>query len=115
LIYLFIAKVIFILSELESVLLFQQTLTLNFTLTNWTTLFGSITFDSTQQRSFTYSFIGRQCNGSWTILKTINSAFTSVDIVSDTCFNYPSPDISTAENNGKLILMNNKTNFLFNY
>jgi len=95
------------LSELESVLLFQQTSTLNFTLTNWTTLLGSITFDSNQQRSFTYSFIGRQCNGSWTILKTITSTFTSVDIISNSCFNYPNGDTSTADNSGKLMFMNN--------
>jgi hypothetical protein len=94
------------LSELESVELFQQTLTSNLTLTNWSTLFGSITFDSNQQRSFTYSFIGRQCNGTWAILKTINSAFTYNDAGLNQCINYPNNDITTTVDNGKLILMN---------
>jgi hypothetical protein len=107
-------QVIFILSELESVQLFQQTLASNFSLTDVSTSFGPITFDTTQQRSFTYSFIGRLCNGSWTILKTINSTFTNLDTNLNTCINYPNGDIIVTEDIGKLILINtHKTLFVF--
>ncbi len=81
--------------------LFQQTLPSNLTSTTLTTLFGSITLDSNLQRSFTYSFIGRQCNGSWTVLKTFNSTFTSVDTNLNTCINYPNSDIVVTEDSGK--------------
>ena len=92
----------FILSELESVQLFQQTLPSNLTSTNWVTSFGSITFDSTQQRSFIYSIIGPQCNGSWTILKSIvNSVFTNLDTSLITCISYPGGDITVTEDTGE--------------
>jgi hypothetical protein len=81
--------------------LFQQTLPSNLTSTTWTTLFGSITFDSNIQRSFIYSFIGRQCNGSWTVLKTFNSTFTNLDTNLSTCINYPTSDITATDDSGK--------------
>jgi hypothetical protein len=110
-------KVIFILSELEGVDLFQYTLPSNLTSTNWSTVFGSITFDSNQQRSFMYSFIGRQCNGSWTSLKDLNSAFINVNTLSNTCFNYPTGDTTTTGDSGKLISMSKKKKikYLFNF
>jgi hypothetical protein len=95
-------KVIFILSELESVQLFQQALPSNLTSTNWSTLSGTITFDNTQQRSFIYSFIGLQCNGSWTQLKSVvNSVFTNLDTSLTTCINYPVGDIVITVDTGE--------------
>ncbi len=95
------SKVIFILSELENVELFQPTLPSNFTSTTYTTVFGPITFDNTSQRSFIYSFIGRQCNGSWNILKIINSTWTNIDTGLNTCISFPTSDITVTEDSGK--------------
>ena len=94
-------QLIFILSELESVLLFQQTLTSNLSSTNWSTSLGPVTLDGSQQRSFLYAFIGRQCNGSWAILKSINPTFTNVDASLCTYFNYPTIDTTVSEDSGE--------------
>jgi hypothetical protein len=99
--YFDLFKVIFILSELEGVQLFQLTLTSNLTSTNWTTLLGPITFDSNQQRSFMYSFIGRSCNGNWAILKSVLSTLTYIDTGLGTCISYPSGDIIITADNGE--------------
>jgi hypothetical protein len=89
------------LSELEGVELLQQPLSSNLTLTNYSTLVNQITFDSNQQRSFSYSFIGRQCNTtSWIILKSANSAFTISDTGSCTNTVFPSVDIIITEDSG---------------
>jgi hypothetical protein len=61
---------------------------------------GSITFNDQQRRAFTYAFIGRQCNGSWAILKAINPTFTHFDTNLCTYFNYPVVDIVANEDAG---------------
>ena len=80
---------------------FGQNLPSNFTSTTWTTTLGSITFDSTSQRSFIYSFVGRQCNGTWSILKIFNSTWINVDGSSTACINYPSGDVTATDDSGK--------------
>ena len=110
---MFFLKVIFILSELESVELFQQTLASNLTSTTLTTLFGPITFDSNLQRSFTYAFVGRQCNGSWTVLRTVTSAFAIVDTNLNACINYPTGDVVAADDSGKSRGITNREKRLF--
>lgn len=94
-------QVVFLLSELENVEFFGQNLPSNFTSTTWTTTLGSITFDSTSQRSFIYSFVGRQCNGTWSILKIFNSTWINVDGSSTACINYPSGDVTATDDSGK--------------
>ncbi|CAF1252073.1 unnamed protein product [Adineta ricciae] len=94
-------EVIFALSELESMLLLEQSLPTNLTSTSWSTLFGSITFSSTQQRSFQYYFIGRECNGTWTTFKSVmNSNLTNYDSGSTNCITYPNSDTIYAEDSG---------------
>ena len=96
-------QLIFILSELESVLLLQQTLASNLSSTNWSTSLGPVTLDGKQQRSFLYAFIGRQCDGTWAILKSINPTFTNIDASLCTYFNYPNIDTLVSEDSGQLI------------
>ncbi len=92
------------MSELESVQLFQQTLPSNLTSTNWSTLSGTITFDNTQRRSFIYSFIGLQCNGSWTELKSVvNSVLTNLNTGLTACINYPAGDTVIIVDTGEYI------------
>jgi hypothetical protein len=50
-----------------------------------------------------YLFIGRNCNGNWVTLRTLNSAFVSVSTTSNTCLNYPNNDIVATEDSGKSI------------
>lgn len=50
-----------------------------------------------------YLFIGRNCNGNWITLITLNSAFVNIDTTSNTCLNYPNNDIVTADDSGKSI------------
>ncbi|CAF4795042.1 unnamed protein product [Rotaria sp. Silwood1] len=88
--------IIFILSELESVDLLRQISIVDFPLTNRTTMFGQVTFDNNQQRSFIYALIGRQCNGSWAILKSINSVLTNVNTNLNVCINFPLDDTTTS-------------------
>ena len=70
-------------------------------MTNGSTFLGSVTFDSNQQRSFIYTFIGRQCNGSWTILKSITPTFTNLDTNICTYLNYPTMDNAVGEETGR--------------
>jgi hypothetical protein len=67
---------------------------------NWSTGLGSITFDNDQQRSFIYGFIGRQCNGNWTILKVINPTFLNFDNNLCTYMTYPTFDTVIGEDAG---------------
>ncbi|UJR31984.1 hypothetical protein I4U23_019457 [Adineta vaga] len=93
--------IIFTLSELESVDLLRQTLPSNLTSTNWSTLFGPITFTGTQERSFQYLFIGRQCNGAWAIFKSVvNSVLTNYESSTTNCINYPNGDVIVTEDSG---------------
>jgi hypothetical protein len=98
--YFFIIKVIFILTELESVLYLQQL--------NLSSIFiNPVTLNSNQQRLFTYSLIGRQCNYTWTVFKKIYITNTSIENV-DTNLNlctqitYPTSDALTTNNSGLL-------------
>lgn len=94
---------VFIFSELESDEFFQQPLLTNLASTNWSTVLSPITFNSNQQRSFLYAFVGRQCNGSWAILKSINPTFTNFDLNLCTYFTYPNVDVTTVEDSGESI------------
>ncbi|CAF1256193.1 unnamed protein product [Rotaria sordida] len=99
--------IIFILSELESVDLLRQISIIDFPLTNRSTMFGQITFDNNQQRSFIYSLIGRQCNGSWAILKSIDSVLINVNTNLNVCISYQFDDTIatiTPEDSGWRIL-----------
>lgn len=89
------------MSELENVELFRQALPSNFTSTTWTTTLGPITFDNASERSFIYSFIGRQCNGTWAILKALNPTWMNLDSSLSACINYPSNDVLTSDDSGK--------------
>jgi hypothetical protein len=93
-----IFKVIFALSELESVEYLRQSSASSF--------LSPITLNSNLERLFTYFLVGRQCNYTWTILKkiyTTNSTFENVDTELNLCtrINYPYNDQATS-NDGLL-------------
>jgi hypothetical protein len=97
-----IFKVIFALSELESVEYLQQT--------NVSSFINPITLTNSNQRSFTFSLIGRECNYTWTVFKQIyptNSSFVNIDTNLNLCtrINYPSSDSLTSDDSGLLIII----------
>ncbi|CAF1248529.1 unnamed protein product [Rotaria sordida] len=93
--------VIFILNELESVEYLRQLYLSSF--------LTSVTLDGNHQRSFKYLLIGRQCNYTWTVFKTIdtiNSIFENIDTNLSLCtqISYPNSDTITTSDTGWQIL-----------
>ncbi|CAF4358380.1 unnamed protein product, partial [Rotaria sp. Silwood2] len=93
--------IIFILNELESVEYLRQSYLSSF--------ITPITLDSTYQRLFNYLLVGRQCNYTWTIFKTIdtiNSIFENIDTNLNLCTTiiYPNFDTNTPNDTGWQIL-----------
>lgn len=106
-------KAIFILSELESVLLLRTLTTINLTLLNQSTSFGPTTFDSNQNRLFVYSLVGRQCNGTWEVFKWISSGLISGNSNINECQIYPNGDIIVTEDAGMFNLIYQRKTIVF--
>ena len=86
------------MNELESVEYLQ-----NLALSSFST---PVTLNTHNQRLFTYSLIGRQCNYTWTIFKKIdptNSTFENIDTDLNLCIpvSYPSGDTNQSDDSGQ--------------